>query len=357
MLKNYLKIAWRNLMKSKTFSFINIFGLSVGLTCCMLITLYVLNELNYDTYQKNADNLHQLGTIFTLQGKENKLANSPAPMGATMKQVFPEIKETARLAGLFAEDKTLFQYTEKNGQLKSFYQEKGYLADSTFFRIFTYNFIEGDPNNALNNPNTIVLSEEIARKIFGNQSAFNKILHISSSTNGDHDYQVKGVFRPIDAPSHIDGNFFMSMMGGTIEGYMKERPNDLATNNMYYTYLLLKQGTDAKKLEAKFPAFIDKYAGKDLKAIGFYKKQFLVPVKRIHLFSGMDQNVTPSGSVTYLYILSSIALFTLLIACINFMNLSTARSSKRSSEVGIREVLGAEKGSLIRQFLGESVVM
>ena len=357
MLKNYLKIAWRNLMKSKTFSFINIFGLSVGLTCCMLITLYILNELNYDKYQKNGDNLHQLATTFILQGKENKLPNTPAPMGQTMKQVFPEIRETARLAPLFAEDKTLLQFTEKNGEVKSFYQDKGYLADSTFFRIFTYNFIEGDPNSALNNPNSIVLSEEIARKIFGNQSAVNKVIHVSSSSNGDHDCQVKGVFRPIKAPSHINGEFFMSMMGGTIEGYMKARANDLATNNMYYTYLLLKPGTDAKKLEAKFPAFIDKYAGKDLKAMGFYKKQFLVPVKNIHLFSGLQNNVTPPGSITYLYILSSIAIFTLLIACINFMNLSTARSSKRSAEVGIRKVLGAEKNSLISQFLGESILM
>jgi len=357
MIKNYLKIAWRNLMKNKIFSFINIFGLSVGLACCMLISLYILNELNYDKNQKNADNLHQLATTFILQGKENKLPNTPAPMGETMKQVFPEIKESARLARLFAEDKTLLRYTEKNGQVKSFYEDKGFLADSTFFRLFTYNFIEGDPNTALNNPNTIVLSEEIANKIFGNQPALNKILHISSSSNGDHDFQVKGVFRPIEAPSHINGKFFMSMMGGTIETYIKERGNDLATNNMYYTYLLLKPGTDAKKLEAKFPAFIDKYAGKNLKAMGFSKKQFLVPIKNIHLFSGMNENITPVGSVTYLYILSSIALFTLLIACINFMNLSTARSSKRSAEVGIRKVLGAEKKSLISQFLGESLLM
>lgn len=344
-------------MKSKTFSFINIFGLSVGLTCCMLITLYIVNEVRYDRYHENADNLHQLATTFVLQGEENKLPNTPAAMGAIMKQDFPEIKETTRLAGLFAEDKTLLEYTEKNGQVRSFYQEKGYLADSTFFRMFTYNFIEGDPKTALANPNTVVVSEEIAKKIFGDQPALNKIVHISSSTNGDHDYEVKGVFRPINAPSHIDGEFFMSMMGGNIEAFIKQQQNDLATNNMYFTYLQLKPGTDYKKLEAKFPDFIDKYAGKDLKAMGFLKKQFLIPVKKIHLFPGLKSNVTPVGSVTYLYILSSIALFTLLIACINFMNLSTARSSKRSAEVGIRKVLGAEKRFLISQFLGESMVM
>jgi putative ABC transport system permease protein len=345
------------MMKNKIFSFINIFGLSIGLTCCMLITLYILNELNYDSYQKNAANLYQLGTTFLIQGKENKMANTPAPMGETMKHVLPEIQETTRLAALFAEDKTLFQYKGKNGDTKSFYESNGLLADSTFFRMFTYDFIEGNPHNALANPNTIVVSEEIARKIFGSEPALNKVIHISSSSNGDHDFLVTGVFRPMPNPSHIDGRFFMSMMGGTVESFIKDHKDDLASNNMYYTYLLLKNNANAKKLEAKFPAFIDQYAGKSLKAMGYYRKQFLVPVRDIHLHSGMTSNVTAPGSVTYLYILASIAVFTLLIACINFMNLSTARSSKRSSEVGIRKVLGAEKKSLISQFLGESIFM
>jgi len=357
MFKSYIKVAWRNLMKSKTYSFINVFGLSVGLTCCMLITLYILNELSYDKFHKKGDNLYQLGTHFKLQGDENTLPNTPAAMGEMMKQVFPEIKETGRLVGLFSEDKTLLQYKESNGEIKSFYQEKGYLADSTFFRMFTYDFIEGDANTALDHPNMIVLSENVAKKIFGNQPALDKILRVSSSTNGDHDYQVKGVFRPAKSPSHIDGTFFMSILGGSIEDYMKSRGHDLATNNMYYTYLLLQPGSDPKKLESKFPGFMDQYAAKDLKAIGFQKIQFLVKLKDIHLSPQFKTNITPPGSVTYLYILSSIALFTLMIACINFMNLSTARSSKRSAEVGIRKVLGAEKKSLVSQFLGESILM
>jgi putative ABC transport system permease protein len=357
MLKNYFKIAWRNLMKNKAFSFINVLGLSTGLVCCMLITLYLLNETSYDRYQKNADNIYQVGTDFIGLGNFKKQPTTPAAMGEIMKSVFPQIQQTTRMVRLFAEDKTLLQYTPQNGAIKSFYETKGYVADSTFFRIFTYHFIEGNPATALTNPNSVVLDEEIAKKIFGNQPALNKVIHISSSTNGDHDYQVTGVFRPINKPSHIDGRFFMSTMGGNIASMIKNAGTNLANNNMYYTYLLLAPGTDPKKLEAQFPAFVDKYAGKDLKAVGFQKAQYLIGLKDIHLHSGSDNDVTPSGSVTYLYILASIALFTLLIACINFMNLATARSSKRSSEVGIRKVLGAEKRFLIAQFLGESVLM
>jgi putative ABC transport system permease protein len=357
MFKNYFKIAWRNLMKNKVFSLINIVGLSTGLACCMLITLYILNETSYDRYQKNADNIYQVGTEFRGVGNIKKLPNTPAAMGEIMKQVFPEIQQTARLIRLFSEDKTLLQYTFQNDGVKSFYETKGYLADSTFFRMFTYNFIEGNPSTALSNSNSVVLSEEIAKKIFGNQPALHKIIHISSSTNGDHDFQVTGVFKPINKPSHIDGRFFLSTMGGDVAEMIKNAGTNLANNNMYYTYLLLVPGADPKKLEAQFPAFVDKYAGKELKAVGFQKAQYLISLKDIHLHSGSDANVTPSGSVTYLYILASIALFTLLIACINFMNLATARSSKRSSEVGIRKVLGAEKKLLIAQFLGESVMM
>jgi putative ABC transport system permease protein len=357
MIRTYFKIAWNNLKKNKIFSFINIFGLSVGLASCMLITLYVINEISYDKYQKNGENIYQVGTTFIQQGKETKMPNTPAPMAQAMQMDFPEVEQTTRLIGLFAEDKTLLQYNEKNGVPKSFYETRGFMADSTFFRMFTYKFIEGNAATALNEPRTVVISEEIAKKLFGDQPALNKLIHISSSTNGDNDFMVTGVFKPIDRSSHIDGKFFLSMKGGDMERYIRENGTSFATNNMFYSYLQLKPGTDVKQLAAKFPAFIDKHAGADLKAMGFEKKQFLIQLKDIHLRSGIDTNVTPPGSMTYLYILASIALFTLLIACINFMNLSTARSSKRSAEVGIRKVLGAEKGSLIRQFMGESVFM
>ena len=345
-------------MKNRIFSFINIFGLSVGLTCCMLISVYLYNEVSYDKYHKNINQLFQLATTFVKDGKEDKTPNTPAPMAAAMRQEFPEISETARLMVLFAEDKTLLQYKEGNASPKSFYEMKGYMADASFFKLFTYKFVEGDAATALKEPNSIVLSEEIAKKFFGRKAALNKVIHVNSNTNGEFDYKVTGVYKPIDKPSQIDARFFISVRGGGIEQFMKQQ-TDMVSNNMFNTYFRLKDGADAKKLEAKFPAFVDKYMGKDLKAAGFFKKQFLIPVKDLHLYSGMTNDISSAGtvSVTYLYILASIALFTLLIACINFMNLSTARSSKRSAEVGIRKVLGAQKRSLVKQFLGESLLM
>lgn len=358
MLKNYLKTAWRNLKKNKVYSFINIFGLSAGLACCMLIMLYLFNELNYDRYHKNGKNIYQVGTTFIFQHKESVWGATPAPMGPALQRDFPEVEESARLMGLsLFEDKTLLKYTVDGAAPVSLYESRGFLADSNFFRLFTYHFTEGDPATALMEPATVVLSEEIAHKLFGKAPALNRVIHISSNTNGEHNFRVTGVFRPMDLPSHIDGRFFCSMNGGDFEPFMRQQSNDYATNNMFYTYIRLRPGSDPQQLEAKFPAFLHKYASETLRAAGFDKRQFLVPLRDIHLRSDITSNVTPPGSKTYLYILASIALFTLLIACINFMNLATARSSKRSSEVGVRKVLGAEKKGLIFQFLGESMLL
>lgn len=359
MIRNYFKIAWRTLMKNKVFSFINIFGLSIGLACCMLITLYLNNEMSYDQDQPLADQIYQVGTVFVQGGKDmNSMPNTPHPMANGLQREFPEVADATHLLGMFADDKTLLQFNPGNGQTThSFYETKGYLTDPSFFRIFTYQFIEGNSLNALSGTNRIILNEEIARKMFGNKPALNQIIHINSNTNGEHDFTVGGVFRSSTKPSHIDARFFLSIAGGDMEQYIKQRPNDYATNNMFFSYIQLKKGSDYRKLEAKLPAFIDKYAGKDLKAMGFWKKQFLVPLKDIHLSDKVPNNVTPAGSRSFLYILASIAIFTLLIACINFMNLSTAKSSQRMKEVGIRKVLGANRSSLIRQFLSESVLM
>src|SRR5579872_2276220 len=358
MIKNYLTIAWRNIMKNKFFSFVNIFGLSVGLACCMLIALYLHYETSYDSYHKNIANLYQVGTTSIKKGeKDNKNPYTSPPIAAALKREFPEVNETARLLALVTDDKNLVQYNAPGGEKKSFLEDNGFIADPSFFKLFTYHFIEGNPNNALKNPNTIVISELMAKKIFGSQPAAGKVIRVKSNMNGEYDYTVSGVFRPLNTPSHINANFFLSYAGGDMEKYLSKNGSDFARNNMFYTYALLKPGTDASKLESKFTAFMKKYASADLKRMGRDKKEFLLPVRDIHLSDAVASNVTPPASKTYLYVLASIAVFTLLIACINFMNLSTARSSKRSSEVGVRKVLGAERGALVWQFLGESFLM
>jgi putative ABC transport system permease protein len=356
MIATYMKIAWRKLMKDKVFSFINIFGLSVGLTCCMLISLYVYSELNYDTSFNNADRIYQLGTDFDPGTKEDRAANTAGPIGRMLQQDYPEIQSTARLLRLFTDDKTLMQVTGEAGELKSFYETNGYLADSSFFTILNYDFKEGNAKISLVEPNTVVIDESIAKKLFGKTPALNKTIRISSSTNGDNDFKVTGVFRQPTTPSHIDARFIMSIKGGRMEGFANNNPS-MVNNNMFYTYLLLKEGADAKQLSQKFPAFINTHLATELKNMGKKRAYFITNLKDIHLRSGFTENVTPAGSLTSLYILASIAFLTLLIACINFMNLSTANSSKRASEVGVRKVLGAEKRALLWQFLGESVLM
>jgi len=356
MLRNYLKIAWRNLAKNKVFSFINIFGLSVGLTCCILISLYIYHEISYDTYHKNANRIFRLGTVFIDQVVGEPDANTSAPLGKLIQQEYPEVEASARLLNLFRDDKTLFQVTGNDSKLKSFYETKGFLADSNFFQILTYYFKEGDAKTALLEPNSVVISEEIAQKLFGKESAINKIVWIRSSTNGDTSFRVTGVFSNPPGPSHLDARFFMSFKGGRMNRFANDNPS-LLNNNMFYTYLLLKNSSDGNKLAAKFPGFVQRHLGNELKQMGKQRKYFLTPVRDIYLSGIAKNSIIAGGSKTTLFILGSIAILTLLIACINFMNLSTANSAKRAAEVGVRKVLGAQKQSLLRQFLGESLIM
>ena len=357
MIKNYFKLTWRNLKKNKTFSAINIFGLSVGLTCCMLISLYIYNELSYDNYHQHKDRIFLLGTDFIMDGKSEPGANTSAPVGRTMQMEFPEIREQARIMRLFLDDKTLFQYRDVQEETKTFYETNGFLADSNIFHILSYQFTEGDPQTALNTPASIVIEEEIAAKLFDDQQALGKRIQVSSSTNGENEYVVSGVFKKHAIPSHLDANFFLSFKGGNMESFVNNADAGMLNNNMFYTYLLLKQGADAKNLQAKFPAFVETHMGADLKIRGDQRKHFLVPVEDIYLHSGIKDDIITGGNKNSLFVLASVALLTLLIACINFMNLSTASSSKRAAEVGVRKVLGAERSSLLKQFLGESVLM
>lgn len=354
MLRNYIQIALRNLWKNKSFSLINIVGLAVGMACCMLILLYVQQQLSYDRHHEKADDLYRLVTEFVTESKTERAPTSAAPVAAALKNEFPEVEEVTRVFIPFSEDKAILRRMEGDRSVQTFYESKGAYADPTFFKIFTYSFLEGNAQRALDQPNTVVLSKEVAQKLFGNAPALNRVIRISNS-NGDLDFKVTGVFES-KGPSHLDTHYLMSLQTGELGAFVRSIQN-FAVNNMFYTYIKLRPGSDAKALEAKFPAFIQKYMGEDLKKVAFRKNQYLESVPRIHLHTEAEGMFNKKGNSQLVYILATVALFTLLIACINFMNLSTARSGKRAAEVGVRKVMGAEKQTLVGQFLGESMLI
>ena len=239
MFKTYIRLAFRSLVKNKVFSFINVFGLAIGLTCCLLISMYLVKEFSYDTQHKLGNRLYQVGTFSIMEDREDRSAHTPAPMAAAMQQEYPEVESATRLMKLFQDDKTLFQY-QKGKELRSFYEMNGYMADSTFFRIFSYDFTEGHAATALEEPNSLVISEPIAKKIFGEDPAIGKIIHINSTTVGSYDFKITGVFRTSATPSHIDASFFLSMQSGDVAPWLQHL-TDMANNNLFFTYLVLKK--------------------------------------------------------------------------------------------------------------------
>ena len=356
MLKNYFKVAFRSLIRNKTFSIINIFGLAIGLTTCLLILTYIVSESGYDRQNKDADKIYRLATVgTTLSGSmEQGWAGTPAPLAGALKNDIPEVAYATRLLKSPISDKYLLTATT-NKEKKQFYETNGYYADSTLFQVFTYDFVYGDAATALARPSSIVLSEELSKKYFGNENPVGRPITLGLSF-GNFEYIVGGVFRDKGLKSHIPAHFFLSMHNNDFGKWVPKMTN-WASSSIFYTYIRLKTNPDPVALQNKIRADIDKLAAADLKAFGVKHYLLLQPITSIYLHSHLDYEVATVGNATTLYILGSIAGFVLLIACINFMNLSTARSAKRAKEVGVRKVLGAEKHSLVTQFLGESILM
>lgn len=351
MFRNYLKIAFRNLVRNKVFSLINIVGLATGLVICLLIMIYIFDEISYDKHHKN---LERLFRVANKTGKGTQWAALAAPVAWGLKNDMPEIEQVTRLMKAPNMDKVLFKY-EHNNDEKTLFESDGYYADSTFFQLFTYDFKYGNPLTALNQPNTLVIGESLASKLFGKENPVGKAIQLGLPF-GEFTYTVQGVIKDNLYKSHIPARFFMSMRNGDMGQWVAAQTN-WATNNIFHTYVLLKKGTNAGLTDQKLKHYMEQRAAEDLKALGVSKIPFMQPVKDIYLYSNIGNEIGANGNIKYLYILGSIAAFILFIACINFMNLSTARSAKRAKEIGVRKVMGAEKQALIRQFLGESFIM
>ena len=354
MVKNYFKIAWRNLLKNKAFSFINIMGLSIGITVCFVIMLYVQDELSYDRFNVKADRIYRIAFKATINGGKINESNVMPPVAGALQREFPEVEEVTRI--------------NEGGKPKIIYQNKTFkddrvaLVDSNFFNVFTVSFIKGNPKTALIEPHTAVVTKEFAKKFFGNEDPLGKLISIPAGSD-QTPIKITGVFNRIPANAHFHFDVFVSLSSLP---YAKD-PSWMSSG--MFTYLLLKKGNDYKKLQAKFPAMVEKYMGPQIQqAMGLSLSQFrskgndlgfvLQPLTKIHLANyPSNYEMEPGGDMSYVYIFGAVAVFMLLIACINFINLSTASASKRAKEVGVRKVMGSGKLQLVKQFLLESLLI
>ncbi len=350
MFKNYFRISIRNLARHKGFSFINIFGLAIGITGCILMGAFVYSELNYDRNPVLASQIYRLRLLINQNGGTAEYPDVDVAVGAGIKSIFPEVIATTRTNG----NNPMFVKNED----KIFKESHITFCDSNFLQVFSIPLLEGDPKTALVFPNSIVLTRAMEHKYFGGASALGKFVTI-----GKQPFKITGIIEKVPENSHFHFDAFISM---TSSSFMTH--GTTWSNIGFYTYLILAKNTDPRKLEAKFPDLIQKYIAPEAMhdmgiSMAEAKKEvntwhlLLMPLTDIHLHSNSKYELEPNGDIQYVYIFASLAVFTLLLACINFTNLSTAASSRRSREVGIRKVLGSLKMQLISQFLMESVLL
>ncbi len=347
------KIAYRSLLKNRFFTALNIIGLSAGLTCFLLITLYVTNELSYDRHNEHADRIYRINTDIVMGGTELKLAVASDPMGQLLKEEIPEVENFTRL------------YASSGSKMikkgNTFLNEPMVVhADSTYFQVFTAKSVAGDLHHALDEPNSVVLSRSMAEKYFGTTDVLGKSLE--TNDNGSTVYKITGVMEDLPKQAHYRPQFLFSMENAPYQF------GQILSHN-FQTYLLLNKNASQADVEAKIPQYILKHvlpaaqqelqvnSLEEFEQAGNKLQYHLIPLTDIHLRSDRFPELAVNGNIQYIYIFSAVAVFILLIACINFMNLATARSANRSREVGIRKVLGSGKSALIRQFLTESTLL
>jgi len=352
MLKSYLTTAWRFLLKNRTFSFINIFGLTLGTVCCIYILLYVSDQYSYDRHHADGRDLYRLTVRYNIRSKgtiEN-IATTAASTAPMIKKDFGEVVQFARVLPFAGIEQQLLQYKDK-----TLYEKDAVYVDSTFFDVFSYHFVRGRAANVLNQPYSVVLDKSVSDKLFGKEDPIGKTFTMTNADDGKITLTVRAVVDQSLGKSHLHATLFVTMNSGNSGSYMMQE-NSWTRNTYISSYIKLRPGVDPRVFEKKLPAFVEQHAGGDLKKAGITLMLNLQPVTAIHTTPGLigiqfDKAVDPS----FLNILVLVAILIQVIACINFMNLSTARASRRAKEVGVRKVIGAMRGDLVKQFLGESL--
>ena len=350
MIRNYIKTAFRTLIKNKGFTAINVFGLALGLAACLLIVFYVFDELSYDRYNVNADRIYRVNEDLKLGDNKVQYAVCMPPLAQTLKNDFPQVENAVRLkagGGMHVKkgNENILEYNMM-------------FADPSIFDVFTLPIIYGNKATALTEPNTVVITESTAKKYFNRVDVVGQNI----ITDGNHAMKITAVIKDIPQQSHFHADFILSMAS-----FPDSRSNEWLRSD-YNTYVLMRKGADYKKLEAQVPQLLRRYSGDQMQAelkmsydkfeqSGSYFRMNMIPLTDIHLHSNQSGELSANGTTQYVYIFSVIAIFILLIACVNFMNLSTARSSNRAREVGVRKVLGSARKYLVAQFLSESILI
>src|SRR5690606_31115402 len=338
MLKNLIIVALRNLRKDKIYSAINILGLSIGITCSVFLLMYILDELSYDRYHGKADNIYRV--VSNIREPDNAFtwAVAQIPLADELRDNYPEVKNAVRFFGL---GRTLYKHEEKE-----FYEERFYLADSTVFDMFDYNFLYGDVNTALDNPNSIVMTRTSANKYFGRDDA----VGLSFRNQQGDVYNVTGVIEDVPLNSHFIFDALISR--NTMPDYQGSWGNFGV-----FTYLHLPAGYDLSKMDSSLIKVIREKVDPIFAEFGITIRYELQRITDIHLHSKIQDEAEEGGDISYIYVFGAVAAFMLIIACINYMNLATARSASRAKEVGIRKVMGSQRLQLIAQFITESVLL